>query len=236
MSILRWLPEDWKDRVRRRAGAVTERERLRNLGRAGFRPLHILDGGAFRGEWSRLARAAFPDSRLLLVEPQPSLTAHLESVAREIGNASVEAVAIGRNPGEANLLLQETNTRIVGGEGVTDAKVARVAVATLESLLGSRSFTDACLLKLDLQGHELEALHGAGSWFGRAEVILVETSWLRIGDVPIVEEVLKVFAERHYVPYDIFNLRYRPRDSALWQADVVFVRSGSVLLKSRSWS
>jgi len=236
MSILRWLPESLKDDLRRRAGAISERERLRNLGRAGFSPTHILDGGAYRGEWAQLAREVFPGARLLLVEPQPSLAAHLESVAREIGNAELVSAALGRTEGEARLLLEETNSRIVADDRARTDASTRVPVATIESLLGSRDFTDRCLLKLDLQGHELEALSGAGSWFGRAEAILVEVSWLRIGDVPIVGEVMAAFREKGYVAYDIFNHRNRPRDGALWQADIIFVQTGSALIGSRSWA
>ena len=81
-----------------------------------------------------------------------------------------------------------------------------------------------------------EALAGAGPIFGGSEVIFMEVSWIRIGNVPLLNEVLGQMAEKNYVPYDVMNLNYRPRDRALWQSDFVFVKKSSSLLASRDWA
>jgi len=65
---------------------------------------------------------------------------------------------------------------------------------------------------------------------------LLEVSWLRIGPVPLLEEVLGVMTGRGYVPYDIFGQNYRPLDRALWQTDILFLRRDSTLLQNTAWS
>jgi hypothetical protein len=65
---------------------------------------------------------------------------------------------------------------------------------------------------------------------------MCEVSWLRIGDVPILHEVVAEFVARGYRPYDVLGQNYRRLDRALWQTDVIFVREDSVLLASNSWS
>ncbi|HUR58648.1 MAG TPA: hypothetical protein VM029_13125, partial [Opitutaceae bacterium] len=80
MSLLRFLPETWKESLRRRAGAITPRSRLENLRRAGFRPRQIIDAGAFQGDWARLVHDVFPEAPVLLIEPQPQLSERLRAL------------------------------------------------------------------------------------------------------------------------------------------------------------
>jgi hypothetical protein len=109
-------------------------------------------------------------------------------------------------------------------------------VSTLHDVAREEGFADAQFIKLDLQGHELDALDGAGDLFGHCEVFLVEVSWLRIGEVPLMHEVVGVFVDKGYQPYDILGHNYRRRDRALWQTDIMFVRGDSPLIGSREWA
>jgi len=234
MSLLRFLPESFKERVRARAGAFTDRARLANLRRAGFAPRQIIDAGAYLGHWATMAREIFPQAELLMIEPQPALTARLTTLAGQLGRARLCPVAVGEKPGEVSFLLGESNSRIV--DAPTNAPTVRVTVSTLEQLIVEHDFQDCSLLKLDLQGHELSALAGAGQWFGRIEAILTEVSWLPIGNVPTLTAVMARFGERGYLPYDVFGQNHRPLDGALWQSDFIFVRRDSALLGNLSWS
>lgn len=235
MSVLKYLPESWKERVRARAGAVTVAARLRNLRRAGFSPRQIIDGGAYRGEWAALARDVFPESELLLVEPQPSLTPLLEATCSRLTRARLASIALDRLLGESTFLLGESNSYLVAGDASRGPTI-RVPVTTLAELIESQGWHACDLLKLDVQGRELDVLAGAGDWFGRIEVLVLEVSWLRIGHVPLVTEVVEACSKRGYVPYDVFGLNHRPLDGALWQSDIVFVRRDSPLVSSLAWN
>jgi FkbM family methyltransferase len=55
-------------------------------------------------------------------------------------------------------------------------KQREVDIVTVDRLLESRGLAAPDLVKLDIQGFELEALKGAGSLFGRTEVFIIEVS------------------------------------------------------------
>jgi FkbM family methyltransferase len=232
------IPEKLKERLRRRAGVVTAAARLENLRRAGFAPRQVIDAGAYRGEWTRLAREIFSEAEFLMIEPQPQLRPALEELCASWPRVRYRPVALGATPQTVQFRLEESNSRIVSPHEAVPAGVVtcEVPMETLATIARQENFGAVDFLKLDLQGHELIALAGAGEIFGRTEVILAEVSVLRIGEVPLVDEVWDAFRARGYRLYDIFGFNYRPLDRALWQCDLTFVRADSKLVASRQWS
>jgi FkbM family methyltransferase len=234
----RFLPDSFKDRVRQRAGAITVRQRLANLRSAGFSPATIIDAGAFHGDWSLLCAGIFPEARFLMIEPQPESSDLLTRLCASDPRLKFRQALLGSEPGRATFALQKTNSRVVADDHQPAAgeTLIRLPVERLDAIAAAEGFADCDFLKLDLQGHELHALEGAGSLFGRAEVVQIEASLLRLGDGPLIHEVATVFHQRGYRLYDVFGLNYRPLDKALWQADLLFVRQDSALLRSRAWA
>ena len=57
-------------------------ETLLLMRRAGYEPRIVIDGGANRGQFFRLARPTFPDAEFHLIEPQPECRADLEALWR----------------------------------------------------------------------------------------------------------------------------------------------------------
>ena len=238
MSLLRFLPESWKESLRLRAGAVTLRSRLESLRAAGFRPRQIIDAGAFQGEWTRLALEVFPKSEVLMIEPQTTHRDALAALTAAHPGVKLRHALLGAKPQTVRFLIEGTNSRVIPGhwEPPAGSRIEERQMETLADIAVKEGFTGCDLLKLDLQGHELEALSGAGSLLGRCEVIMTEASWLRIGDVPLAHEVIARFDAAGYRLYDVFGQNYRPLDGALWQTDFVFVRADSPLLADLRWS
>lgn len=233
MSWLRLLPETWKEALRRRAGALTTRSRIENLRRAGLVAQQIIDAGAYRGDWTRMAHAVFPDASILLIEPQPDRAADLRQLCRELPSCRFRAEALGARAGTAHLVLAESNSRLA--PPLPGEETCPIQVSTLAEIATAEAFLRCDLLKLDLQGRELDALAGAGELFGRIEAIIVETSLLEIGPVPVFHEMHDAFRARNYRLYDLFGMNHRPLDGALWQVDCVFVREDSGLLARRQF-
>lgn len=219
------------------------RDALVLLRSAGYRPRVIIDVGANRGEWTRLAREVFPDSIFHLFEPQPVCVAALAPLATGVPQLTVHAVAVTR-PGVSRV-------RMIGGGhegGGTGAWVGQPGeaapgevecpAATLDAVVsGSVTVADRALLKLDIEGHELPALEGATELLEKTEVILTELQFYPINDNgrAVFGDVVNFLHARGFELYDFACLSSRPRDKRLRMGDALFARLDSPLLADRSW-
>ena len=114
---------------------------------------------------------------------------------------------------------------------------ARVPVARLDTLLAAEiAKEDRCLLKLDLQGWELEALKGAAGILDRMEVILCEVSFYAQAYEPSIETLMHFLDKNDFALHDIAALAARPRDNRAHQGDFLFVRRNSPLMADTAWN
>jgi len=232
--LKRMIPRPVAGHLKRRLFSVNDMtSRLVNLRRAGFACTGAVDGGAYEGEWSRTFWQAFPEVPTLMVEPLPQKAARLREIAATHSSYFVPT-ALGGHEGTVRFELGETNSHVVTAD--SHAETVDVPMVRLDVLLSRYPTFHPNLLKLDLQGYELEALRGCAELASRFEMVILEVSVIRIGDVPIFREVDAFFAERNLVLYDIIPQYYRPLDRALWQCDAFYVRADSTLVASREWA
>lgn len=209
-------------------------EALDRLSRAGYVPELIIDGGAHLGSFSLLARDKFPRSRIHMIEPQPACRDALRNLAARKGFA-LSPVAIGARNGAGHLWSGSTP-----GTGASIAMQSapgtqEIAVSTID-LIFADTVPDTTLLKLDLQGFELEALRGAEATLGAVEVILCEVSFYQQSYEPTPLELMIFLNARGFQLLDICALNARSRDDRLRQGDFLFARRGSRLLADTRWA
>ena len=234
--LKRLLPYERRQQMKRKLFHHQDMQtRLRNLRRAGFIPKGAIDGGAYHGDWTKEFWDVWPDVPVLLIEPQPACLKQLSDLAANVPNSSVGCCALGDSSGMASFALGETNSGIRTAGSKSEGESIEVPLRTLDSLLGEKMNFSPDFLKLDLQGFELHALRGAKNCMRNFEVILLEISIIRIGDVPVFREVDCFMEEQGYKIYDLIPQYYRPLDGALWQIDAFYVREGSPLISSREW-
>lgn len=239
--LKRWLEKSpyriIRARVRNRFFA--QQETLALLARRGYRPRRIVDGGAHVGDFARMARSVFADATIDLIEPQAACQAALHDLASSMPSCVLHPVAIGREPGTLTMACDptapSTGAHIQPGTGEHSAAVQPVAVSTLDSILSGIGRDDRVLLKLDLQGWELEALQGAIVALASIEVILIEVSFYAQAYEPPVATLIAFLSDQEFVLHDIATVVGRARDDRAHQADFLFVRAGSPLDADRSW-
>ena len=96
---------------------------------------------------------------------------------------------------------------------------------------------DRVLLKLDLEGHEADALAGATTLLSSVEVLVTETQIYEIerNGRPVFADFIRILNERGFVFYDVAALASRPRDGRLRTGDVIFVPRGRALAGDNRW-
>jgi FkbM family methyltransferase len=212
---------------------------LWHLRAKGFRPRVVLDIGAAKGVWSERAAGLFPEATFYLFDPleesEPSLRAlagrdprfhyFLMALGRE---RATLAINVARDP-EASSLLDFPSQ---------DQAVRRmVPVETVDGLLASGRIPSPDLVKLDVQGFELEVLKGGSALFDAARVFVVEVSLFEfMPGCPLAHEVIAYFGQRGHRLFDVAGMLRRPFQDDLGQMDLVFVRHDSPLVAEPRWS
>jgi FkbM family methyltransferase len=229
--------------IRKKRPVQTERTSmagaLRQLKRLGFAPHTVIDVGVAY-ETADLYRE-FPEARVLLIEPQAEFEPCLQQICRDY-KAEYVLAAAGAQAGTAtfNVHTDQLNSssllKEVEGASV-DGVPREVKVVTIDEVCAEKKMEGPYLIKLDVQGAELQVLAGARKTLRETEAVHLEATFFAtmIGG-PQVYDLMCQMKELGFVVYDIGNFLYRPLDGALAQADLVFVREHGRFRESHAFA
>jgi FkbM family methyltransferase len=206
---------------------------LLQLQARGFAPRGLLDVGAYHGEFAMVARQVFPDASVLMVEPQPGKLEQLGEVARLLGgDCHVRNCLLGdgtRTHSDFHLLdtpFGSTGSSVYPEVSDFPRTVLSLPVRTVDDLLEGLPGRHFDLVKLDVQGAELDVLRGARRTLPQIEVLLAELSLHVVNrGSPLLAEVVAALDGLGFAMFDLLQL---PRSHGLLQqVDAVFVRRDS---------
>ena len=207
----------------------------------GFAPRLILDVGANRGEWASSARAEFADATppplLLALEGSPAFAQSLRGLGLSFAIALLGAVERTGVPffddaSTGNSVLKERTIFFSLVDATpSDLHTLDGALAAWEAGEGGSPNPlprSAVLLKLDVQGYELEVLKGATRTLRGVEVVLLETSVLSYNaGAPLLGEALGALDCLGFAVLDIAQEHLS--NEVLIQVDFLLVRKGGLL-------
>jgi len=228
------------------SGAVGELvPALADMAHRGFRPRTIVDVGANRGAWSEAVAGVFPEANFFLMEPIPGFEPELKRFVEGHPGSKYWMAAASGEEGTATIEcvtsldggLSSGSTLAGGWHDTTRYKVESIVVPTLtlDSLVRRGEMPTPDLLKVDVEGFELQVLRGAEPLLNAIPTVIPEVSLERFWNQPIFHEVIAQMAEWGYWVYDFVGFNRRPADGSLGQADVCFVRSDSPLRRRGGW-
>jgi FkbM family methyltransferase len=208
-----------------------KQESLALLDQKGFRPDVVFDIGAAAG--TEGLYETWPQSRYVLVEPLAKFAPALQAICSGLADADYRIAAAGAQTGRLHIAHHPTEPHLVALAQNAPADWPRdnVELLTVDQLAAEerqRQRVDSVLLKVDVDGPEIDVLTGSVETLALSTVVVIEAP-LHDRAVGRFGEIIGFMASRAYDCFDIIEPLLRPRDNILWQVDLVFVRRDSGL-------
>ena len=179
----------------------------------------VLDIGAYKGEWKDLFQKIFPESDILMIEANKDK----EDILKKKGNYII--ALLGSEDGKEVDYFKCTDDKIDTGNSVylenTSMKFnpEKRKTKKLSSLLDPNDKFD--LIKIDVQGSEIEVIEGGESIIKNSNFLLVELSLQNYNEgAPKLLEVINKLNEYNFELIDIIDRNYR--NNVLVQIDGIF--------------
>ena len=195
----------------------------------------IVDGGANVGQFARAVSWAFPEAAIHCFEPQPEIAERLRANLQDNPRLSVHECALGNADGTTTFhrnYLSQTSSILplrlahgLYGERLKQVSTIQVPIRRLDDALRNVPWQRPALLKLDLQGFELEALRGAEDLLARIDFILVEAAFQEVyqGE-PLFNDIHAFLASRRFSLVRPISFGQEPNGDIL-HTDALFKRS-----------
>lgn len=192
----------------------------------------IIDIGANRGQFALVARRCFPQATIISFEPLSKPANRYRRVFAKDERVRLNEVALGPSAGKATIyvsmrddsssLLPITALQNQIFPGTSEIGQETVRIGPLREFVRPEDIEPPALLKIDVQGYELEALKGCESLLDLFAYIYVECSFVELyAGQASVSEVIDFMHERGFVLKGVYNTTY-DRSGVAIQADFFF--------------
>ncbi len=230
MAILRVAPYR-AALLRHGVAAAVEHEQA--LG--GLKLRTVVDVGANRGQFSLFALHAFPDAKIVSLEPLAVPAARFRRVFAKERRVTLHHAALGPKTGQHTMhvsghddsssLLPITATQGQLFRGTNEVRTETVRTGPLSEFLDGSSIEEPALLKLDVQGYELEALRGCGELLEKFEYVCAEGSFIELYEGQVLaDELVAWLGERGYELVRSYGAVTDEHERTI-QTDMLFKRS-----------
>ncbi|MBC8156285.1 MAG: FkbM family methyltransferase [Bacteroidetes bacterium] len=141
----------------------------------GFNPTLIVDVGANTGEFILNARAAFPNARLLAFEPHPDAIKTLQTTHRNDSHFVLQPVGLGSETGTATLYVPDFSPgSSIVAKPTGEHREVTIAIRQLDEFIDHIPSEGSVLIKIDVEGYELEVLRGGRAFLAKADYLYLE--------------------------------------------------------------
>lgn len=203
----------------------------------GFRPGTVIDVGAAYGTFELYD--AFPSSNHFLIEPLEEYKPFLEKLSRENSKIEHKICAVSSVEGELEINvhpdLTGSSLYVEDEDSDVNGVPRKIPVFRLDKLCINKP--GPYLLKVDVQGAELDVLEGAAGILDNTEYIILETTMFgTFKNGPQLSDVVEFMKKKGFVVYDIFGNTYRMLDDALNQVDLAFVKENGMFRRDHAFA
>lgn len=197
-------------------------------------PRTVLDIGANAGQFAHNVCRSLPDCTVHSFEPLPGPFAELRKLAETYSNLHCHNFALGERGGAAVIhtgeytasssLLKPAQHLVNSLPQVVPDQDKDIPIMRLDDWGASTPLSSPLFVKLDVQGYELEVIHGGAETLRRASAILTELSFVELYEnQPLIADVIEVMSSLGFRLADIYEVSRDPSTGLGFQCDGLFL-------------
>jgi len=196
------------------------------------KPIRICDIGASKGYWTYVLHKLNPRLRhAVLVEPQQKLYKDLEKIS--LGNVQKVIYSCGLGDkkgtgfikgGTPSASFLDPSNQLKYFPKTLNNKKQEVAISTLDNIYATKKLPQPDLIKLDVQGFELNVLKGGKKTLPKTKYLVVELSFRQFyKSQPALSDVIRFLERQNYTMVSHgFELRWSKNPAVILQTDGIF--------------
>ena len=199
----------------------TTQKFIRRLIKDGFHIETVYDVGAYKGDWTRRLKTILPGANFYLFEANKEHEIELSATGSkyflEVLSSSEEKLKWWSISGTGDSLFRENHVFYQEIEPVIRS------TRTLDSLIAETNLPLPNLIKIDVQGGELEVLKGGKNSVKDTAVIILEIPIVEYNaGAPNISEYLAYMKAIGFLPLDVLEVHHS--DGLLVQIDIGFAK------------
>ncbi len=195
----------------------------------------IIDIGANRGQFALIARYYFPNAIIHSFEPLKEAAESFRILFKKDPNIFLHEYALGAVGGKMEIhvskrddsssLLPISNLQSSTFPGTDEKEIRHIEVKPLEEVIQKTEVVPPVLVKIDVQGAELEVLKGCETMLPCFDYLYIECSFMElyVGQ-SLAHEVISFLDKRGFILSGIYNLEMTRRGVPI-QGDFLFARN-----------
>lgn len=192
----------------------------------------VVDIGANKGQFALVARHCFSHTKIISFEPLSTPAEIFSKVFRNDNDTILHNVAIAPKEEEvvihisksddSSSLLPISNLQEEVFPGTCEVGTTMISAAPLDIFLSKVDIKSPALLKLDVQGFELDALMGCESLISSFDQIYCECSFVELySGQKMAPDIIAWLYKRGFILRGVYNMSYDDKGQAI-QADFMF--------------
>lgn len=194
---------------------------------------HVVDIGANCGQFALISRKCFPCARIDSFEPLAEPADRFDKVFSGDANTHLHRCAIGpekatmtihvseRDDSSSLLPIGQNQSALFPHTG--EREVRQASVLPLHEAIDADDLSPPALLKIDVQGFELEVLKGCRLMLDRFAWVYCECSFIELYEgQALAYEVIDYLSQHGFRLSGVYNMTYDKKGIAI-QADFLFV-------------
>jgi len=192
----------------------------------------IIDIGANKGQFTLAARDTYKKTKIISFEPLTKPSEKFKRFFAKDKNVVLYTYAIGSKTSQSLIHVSKKNDSSsllpIGSKqssifpGTNESHLEKIQISTLHQLIKKEDLVSPVLVKIDVQGYELETLKGCVEYISKFDFILVECSFVELYEgQALAHEIINFLIIHSFYLHGIYNTYFDKKGISI-QSDLLF--------------